>query len=248
MEHNRSAYGLSNGRDGVYSTRNHSSSGSQATLCSSALQDDEPSLWIALYDYEAQGEDELSLKKGEIVEVLSKDAKISGDEGWWTGKIGDKAGIFPANYVEKDIKPVEIDYNEIELKEVIGVGGFGKVYRGVWRGQEVAVKTARQEADQPVGSSALDKMLQEAKLSWLLKHDNIIHLKGVCLQPPNLCLVMEYARGNSLNLVLARRKIPPKILLNWAIQIANGMRYLHCGAPICILHRDLKSSNGWYHS
>lgn len=49
-----------------------------------------PYLRTALYDYEAQGEDELSLRKGQIVEVLSEDAKISGDEGWWTGKIGDK--------------------------------------------------------------------------------------------------------------------------------------------------------------
>lgn len=47
-------------------------------------------LCTALFDYNAQGEDELTLRKGEIVVILSKDAKISGDEGWWTGKIGDK--------------------------------------------------------------------------------------------------------------------------------------------------------------
>lgn len=48
------------------------------------------SLWTASYDYEAQGEDELSLRRGQIVVVLSMDSNISGDEGWWTGKIGDK--------------------------------------------------------------------------------------------------------------------------------------------------------------
>lgn len=94
-------------------------------------------LWTALYDYQAQGEDELSLKCGIVVYVLSKDSNISGDEGWWTGKIGDKVGIFPSNFVTEhdpmllnvpsdiigDIQPVEIDYNELELKEVIGVGG-----------------------------------------------------------------------------------------------------------------------------
>lgn len=56
-----------------------------------------PSVWTALYDYDAQGEDELSLRKGQLVEVLSEDAKISGDEGWWTGKIGDKV-IFSPEY------------------------------------------------------------------------------------------------------------------------------------------------------
>lgn len=50
----------------------------------------EGSLWTALYDYEAQGEDELSLERGQVVLVLSMDPKVSGDEGWWIGKIGDK--------------------------------------------------------------------------------------------------------------------------------------------------------------
>lgn len=42
-------------------------------------------LWAALYDYEARGEDELSLRRGQLVEVLSQDASVSGDEGWWAG-------------------------------------------------------------------------------------------------------------------------------------------------------------------
>lgn len=48
------------------------------------------SVCTALYDYEAKGDDELSLHRGDILEVLSKDVKISGDEGWWTGKINGK--------------------------------------------------------------------------------------------------------------------------------------------------------------
>ncbi|XP_008192286.2 mitogen-activated protein kinase kinase kinase 11 isoform X2 [Tribolium castaneum] len=213
-----------------------------------------PALWTALYDYDAQGEDELSLRKGQIVEVLSEDAKISGDEGWWTGKIGDKVGIFPSNFVAYedpinhvnsiivDIHPIEIDFNELELEEVIGVGGFGKVYRGVWRGHEVAVKAARQDPDADI-SVTLENVVKEAKLFCLLKHENIVSLEGVCLQEPNLCLVLEYCRGGSLNRVLAGRKIRPDVLVDWAIQIARGMDYLHCGAPISLIHRDLKSSN-----
>ena len=69
-------------------------------------------------------------------------------------------------------------------------------------------------------------------------------LKGVCLKPPKLCLVMEFARGGSLNRILAGRKIPPDVLVDWAIQIAKGMNYLHNGATISVIHRDLKSSNG----
>lgn len=214
-----------------------------------------PTLWTAFYDYEAQGEDELSLRKGQIVEVLSKDAKISGDEGWWTGKIGDKVGIFPSNFVVYDdpiahvnsiigdIHPIEIDFSELELEEIIGVGGFGKVYRGIWKGREVAVKAARQDPDTDI-SVTLENVIKEAKLFGLLQHENIVSLEGVCLQEPNLCLVLEYCRGGSLNRVLAGRKIRPNVLVDWAIQIARGMDYLHNRAPISLIHRDLKSSNG----
>ncbi|CAH0559887.1 unnamed protein product [Brassicogethes aeneus] len=232
--------------------RRDSSGRSSAT--SSRTGGGPPYLRTALYDYDAQGEDELSLRQGQIVVVLSEDAKISGDEGWWTGKIGDKVGIFPSNFVADeevrnqvnsiiaDIKVIKIDFNSLQLEEVIGVGGFGKVYRGVWNDVEVAVKAARQEHDTEM-SVTRENVIKEAKLFSLLRHENIVSLEGVCLEEPNLCLVLEYCRGGSLNRVLAGRKIRPDVLVDWAIQIAKGMHYLHCDAPISLIHRDLKSSN-----
>lgn len=221
----------------------------------SSQQLDSADLWTALYDYNAQNEDELTLRTGTIVIVLSKDSAISGDEGWWTGKIHDRVGIFPSNFVTNrdpmesttlsesigDIQPLEIDFHELDLKEVIGQGGFSKVKRAYWRGKEVAVKTQNQDENP---EQTRQNVLQEAKLFWSLKHENIVSLHGVCLQAPNCCLVMEYARGGPLNRVLADHKIPPDILVTWAIQIARGMNYLHIGAPISVIHRDLKSSNG----
>ncbi|XP_041921354.1 mitogen-activated protein kinase kinase kinase 21 isoform X2 [Alosa sapidissima] len=219
------------------------------------------SLWTAVYDYEPSGEDELSLRRGDVVEVLSKDAAISGDEGWWTGKINHRVGIFPANYVtfqpaiyrlpaggsvgvreNVPSSPVQIPFSELVLEEIIGVGGFGKVYRGTWNDQEVAVKAARQDPDEDITATS-NSVKQEAKLFSMLQHPTIIKLEGVCLEEPNLCLVMEYARGGTLNRALAGRRIPPHILVNWAVQIARGMHYLHEEAVVPIIHRDLKSSN-----
>lgn len=279
MEHTKTVYGNTNGRDVYHTSRTASYHNTTITPYQQpgnnnihAIQVSSPqfmrrneasaqkntlSLWTALYDYEAQGEDELSLQRGEIVEVLSFDSKISGDEGWWTGKIGDKVGIFPANFVTEEniidhvsnlvseIQPIEIAFDDLNLKEVIGVGGFGKVYRGFWSkaSLEVAVKAARLDQDEDL-SVTLQNVRKEAKLFWLLKHENIVSLVGVCLEMPNLCLVMEYARGGSLNRVLNGRKIRPDVLVDWAIQIARGMNYLHKEAPISLIHRDLKSSNG----
>uniref|UniRef100_A0A667XUB5 mitogen-activated protein kinase kinase kinase n=1 Tax=Myripristis murdjan TaxID=586833 RepID=A0A667XUB5_9TELE len=219
--------------------------------------------WTAVFDYEATADEELTLRRGDLLEVLSKDSKVSGDEGWWTGKIQDKVGIFPSNYVtRRDATsypqltsgglvaggvgvgecPLEIDFSELLLEEVIGAGGFGKVYKGVWRGEEVAVKAARQDPDEDISATA-ESVRQEARLFWMLRHPNIIALRGVCLREPNLCLVMEYARGGALNRALAGKKVPPKVLVNWAVQIATGMDYLHNQTFVPVIHRDLKSSN-----
>lgn len=66
-----------------------------------AQQAEPPRLWTAVFDYEATAEDELNLRKGDLVEVLSKDSLVSGDEGWWTGVIAERVGIFPCNYVSQ---------------------------------------------------------------------------------------------------------------------------------------------------
>ncbi|CAI5672279.1 mitogen-activated protein kinase kinase kinase 11 [Oreochromis niloticus] len=222
-------------------------------------------VWTALFDYEASCKDELTLRKGDLVEVLSLDSEISGDEGWWAGKVNNKVGIFPSNYgsfkpsgygklpgsavvdelapaVVGEFEPEEVDFRELSLEEVIGVGGFGKVYRGTWRGALVAVKAARQDPDEDISVTA-QNVRQEARLFSMLTHPNIIALKGVCLQEPNLCLIMEYASGGPLSRALAGRRIPPHVLVNWAVQIARGMLYLHSEAIVPVIHRDLKSNN-----
>ncbi|XP_043918674.1 CD2-associated protein isoform X2 [Protopterus annectens] len=50
----------------------------------------------AVYSYEATNDDELSLKDGDIVLVLSKD---TGEPGWWRGERNGKEGVFPDNFV-----------------------------------------------------------------------------------------------------------------------------------------------------
>lgn len=51
----------------------------------------------ALYDYEPQGDDELKVTEGDVIEVLQKQ-----DDGWWEGRLpSGKQGVFPSNYVEE---------------------------------------------------------------------------------------------------------------------------------------------------
>ena len=52
----------------------------------------------ALYDYEAQSHLELTIRKGDLIELIRTD--IPDSEGWWEGKLGSRLGQFPANYVQ----------------------------------------------------------------------------------------------------------------------------------------------------
>lgn len=215
-------------------------------------------VYTALFDYNAAEKDELSFKAGDQIEVVSTEVNVCGDYGWWAGKLlgREEIGVFPANFVSaqqtngenrhSSAAPMTISFSELSLSEVIGVGGFGKVHRALWRGQEVAVKGARFDLPNSGddGGTPDQAILREAKLFSLLRHENVVGLVGVCLEPPNFCLVMQYCRGGALSRVLERVQLPPVVLVDWALQIAIGMCYLHSEVGITIIHRDLKSSNG----
>lgn len=111
-------------------------------------------LYRAMYDYQAHHDDELTLSKGCEIRVLSK---RTSDEGWWLGVcVSDgRRGIFPSNYVEAVVvnnvanktaaddcvngknMPPQIPYTSLEFRDCIGAGGFGKVFRGLWRRPEI---------------------------------------------------------------------------------------------------------------
>ncbi|XP_061547606.1 abl interactor 2-like isoform X2 [Phycodurus eques] len=50
---------------------------------------------VAIYDYTADKEDELSFQEGAIIYVLKKN-----EDGWFEGVMNDNTGLFPGNYVE----------------------------------------------------------------------------------------------------------------------------------------------------
>ena len=50
----------------------------------------------ALYDYEAQEGNELTFKEGDVITIVLDD-----NEGWSTGELNGKKGMFPTNFVEK---------------------------------------------------------------------------------------------------------------------------------------------------
>jgi SH3 domain-containing kinase-binding protein 1 len=50
-----------------------------------------------LFPYEAANDDELTLKEGELITLISREVP---DLGWWRGELRGKVGVFPDNFVE----------------------------------------------------------------------------------------------------------------------------------------------------
>lgn len=112
---------------------------------SSSLSNKNDEILHVIYDYTSTQADELTLKynqriqkptffcfiyfrRGSVLEVLSKDEKISGSKGWWTGRLIDSesVGIFPANFVASSEPNLRIiDEKDLVIGSLIGVGGFG---------------------------------------------------------------------------------------------------------------------------
>jgi len=134
-----------------------------------------------------------------------------------------------------------IDFNEIQLGNQLGMGSYGVVYKGRWKGVDVAVKKfVKQKLDE---SHMLEFRAEMAFLSEC-HHPNIILFIGACMKRPNLCLVTEFVKQGSLADLLLNTSVRMPWLMRMRMlrSAALGIYYLHSLSP-CILHRDLKPSN-----
>lgn len=135
---------------------------------------------------------------------------------------------------------------QVQLVNSIGKGRFGEVWRGQWRGEDVAVKifSSREECS----------WFREAEIyqTVMLRHENILGFiaadnkdNGTWTQ---LWLVTDYHENGSLFEFLTKNTVDTVQLVIMALSIATGLAHLHMdivgtrGKP-AIAHRDLKSKN-----
>ncbi|CAN1820550.1 Lectin-domain containing receptor kinase VI.3 [Linum perenne] len=131
--------------------------------------------------------------------------------------------------------------------EVIGIGGFGSVYRAILpnssSGAELlAVKKITRNSIQGIREFAA-----EIESLGRLRHKNLVNLQGWCKHKNDLLLVYDYIPNGSLDFFLYRR--PNGVVLTWEQRfkivkgIAAGLLYLHEEWEQVVIHRDVKSSN-----
>ncbi|KAK9134616.1 hypothetical protein Syun_013946 [Stephania yunnanensis] len=128
---------------------------------------------------------------------------------------------------------------------VIGQGGFGKVYKGVLLDRrEIAVKRLI-DYHNPGGEAAFHR---EVELISVAVHRNLLRLIGFCTTASERILVYPFMKNLSVAYRLRDLK-PGENGLDWATRkrvafgIAHGLEYLHDHCDPKIIHRDLKSAN-----
>lgn len=123
-------------------------------------------------------------------------------------------------------------------------GRHSRIYRGIYKQRDVAIKLVSQpEEDESLASMLEKQFTSEVALLFRLSHANIITFVAACKKPPVFCIITEYLAGGSLRKYLHQQEpysVPLNLVLKLALDIARGMQYLHSQG---ILHRDLKSEN-----
>jgi serine/threonine protein kinase len=130
--------------------------------------------------------------------------------------------------------------SEIQKGELLGMGSFGKVYSGKFRGKQVAIK----ELHHGTVTGSLREFMNELNINCSLRHPNTVLFIGACIEPNYKCLIIEYcAKGSLAQLMYDKgEQIDYTLSVKLLTEIAQGMNYLHLSRPV-ILHRDLKPHN-----
>lgn len=152
---------------------------------------------------------------------------------------------------EIEYRPHRFSYKELYKAtrgfrdaELLGVGGFGRVYKGKLPSSQVDIAVKRVSHDT---KHAVKEFIAEIVSIGRLRHRNLVQLLGYCRRKGELLLVYEFMPNGSLDKFLFEDTWPTRV--NWRQRfqiikgVASGLFYLHEQWEQVVIHRDIKASN-----
>lgn len=164
--------------------------------------------------------------------------------------------LAPRKFKLKELKNATGNFSP---RNKLGKGGFGTVYKGVWKDKLIAVKRVSKKSHQ-----GKQEFIAEVTTIGNLNHRNLVKLIGWCYENKDLLLVYEFMPNGSLEKFIfseaevemeeyspsPQSSIPSSSSsLSWDTRlnvihgVAQALEYLHNGCEKRVLHRDIKASN-----
>jgi eukaryotic-like serine/threonine-protein kinase len=127
-----------------------------------------------------------------------------------------------------------------EIRDVIGVGGMGEVYRArhVKLERDVAIKVLPD--DVAADRSRLARFEREARTASALNHPGIVTIHDIGESDGITFIAMELVEGRTLRQLITDAPLPVDRALDFAVQIADALARAHQSG---IVHRDIKPAN-----
>lgn len=148
----------------------------------------------------------------------------------------------PKGFVTYGVKDLIVATKNFSDSNLVGEGGFGRVYRAHFGGNRIAAVKRLLNVDATLFGAELSILLR------LPRHPNLVNLLGICSDPGDQMIVFEYVANGTLFSRLHENQGGASPL-SWAArkkiagQVAGALRHLHEDAKPPIIHRDVKSKN-----
>ncbi|KAB2614548.1 receptor-like protein kinase [Pyrus ussuriensis x Pyrus communis] len=148
---------------------------------------------------------------------------------------------------EKTLVPIRYSYSNIKkmsnkFKEKLGEGGYGSVFKARLRsGRFGAIKLL----DKPKGNG--QDFISEVNTIGRIHHVNVVQLVGYCVEGTKRALVYDFMLNGSLDKYIYCKEgsipLSCKTTYEIVLGVARGIKYLHDGCDMQILHFDIKPHN-----